>query len=209
MLDAPASLVQAFKAKGHKVICYFSAGTWEKWRADADQFPAAALGRTVGGWPNERWLNTSNPEVRDIMVARMKVGQAKGCDGVDPDNIDGYENNTGFDITEDQAVDYVQFLQRTANSLGMAAGLKNGGDIIPRVINGSAWSVNEQCVQYNECEPYQAFIKQNKPVFHLEYTKKAPAPKSFVKKSCDDPQAKGFSTLVKHLSLNQWTTTCK
>jgi hypothetical protein len=70
------------------------------------------------------------------------------------------------------------------------------------------WSVNEQCVQYNECDLYQPFIKQNKPVFHIEYTAKDPAPASFVKKSCENKDAKGFSTLIKHLSLNAWTTTC-
>ena len=100
------------------------------------------------------------------------------------------------------------FLARTAADAGMSCGLKNGGSIINEVINVTQFSVNEQCVQYSECETYQPFIKQNKPVFHIEYTEKDPAPKSFVAKSCNNAQAKGFSTLVKHLSLNAWTTTC-
>lgn len=32
-------------------------------------------------------------------------------------------------------------------------------------------SVNEQCVEYNECEKYAPFIAQGKPVFHVEYPK--------------------------------------
>ena len=63
-------------------------------------------------------------------------------------------------------------------------------------------------MKYNECEQYQPFIKQNKAVFHVEYTPKSPAPKAFVKKSCEDPQAKGFSTIIKHLNLSSWTTDC-
>lgn len=92
MAEAPKSTIEAFHSKGHPVICYFSAGSWEKWRKDADQFPEVALGKTLEGWPNERWLNTSNVGVRQIMRDRIEDAANKGCDGVDPDNIDGYEN---------------------------------------------------------------------------------------------------------------------
>ena len=208
MAEAPQSTIDAFHAKGHPVICYFSAGSWEKWRKDASEFPKAALGKTLSGWPNEKWLDTRNAGVREIMKKRMEEAAKKGCDGVDPDNIDGYENDTGFDLTKDDGVDYVLFLAETAHQLRMAYGLKNGGAIVKRVIDVAQWCVNEQCVQYNECDLYQPFIKEDKPVFHIEYTAKDPAPVKFVKKSCDNREAKGFSTLIKHLSLNAWTTTC-
>lgn len=209
MADAPKSTVQAFKDKGHDVICYFSAGTWENWRADADQFPADSLGNKLGQWPKEKWVDTRNAGVRAVMKQRIAEAKSKGCDGIDPDNIDAYENNSGFNLTKEDAVDYVKFLAQTANDVGLACGLKNGGSIIDKVIDVVAWSVNEQCVQYNECKPYQAFIKQDKPVFHLEYTAKNPAPAKFVQKSCSGPDTNGFSTLIKHLDLGSWTTTCE
>ena len=37
--------------------------------------------------------------VRNIMTARMDLAVSKGCDGIEPDNVDGYESNTGFPIT--------------------------------------------------------------------------------------------------------------
>ena len=37
--------VDAIHALGGHVICYVDAGTWENWRADANQFPASVLGR--------------------------------------------------------------------------------------------------------------------------------------------------------------------
>ena len=206
--DAPKTTIEAFQSKGHPVICYFSAGSWENWRKDADKFPKIALGKALDGWPGERWLNTRNQGVRDIMRKRIQDAATKGCDGVDPDNIDGYENDTGFDLTKDNGVDYVRFLAKTAHKAGMSYGLKNGGAIVDRVIDVSQWCVNEQCVKYDECDLYQPFIKQNKPVFHIEYTPKDPAPSEFVSKVCNNPKAKGFSTLIKHLSLNAWTTTC-
>lgn len=82
----------------------------------------------------------------------------------------------------------------------MAFGLKNGGAIVERVIDFSQWAIVEQCVKYDECKQYDPFIKQNKPVFQIEY--------STVKKGCNGPNTKGFSTLIKKLSLNGWTKTC-
>lgn len=116
--------------------------------------------------------------------------------------------DTGFHLTEDEGVEYVKFLANAAHNVGLAYGLKNGGAIVERVIDLAEWCVNEQCVQYNECDLYRPFIKQKKPVFHIEYTAKDPAPARFVKKSCDNADAKGFSTLIKHLNLDAWTTKC-
>ena len=208
VFDSPKSTISAFQAEGHPVICYFSAGSWENWRPDADEFPKKALGKPLDGWPGEKWLDTRDPAVRKIMKQRIELAKSKGCDGVDPDNIDGYENPTGFHLTKDDGVDYVKFLAETAHGAGLAFGLKNGGGILERVVDVSEWSVNEQCVKYNECDLYRPFIKQNKPVFHIEYTAKHPAPEKFVKKVCNWKDARGFSTLIKHLSLDAWTTTC-
>ena len=208
MADAPKSTIDAFHEKGHRVICYFSAGTWEKWRDDAHRFPEHATGKALADWPGEKYVDVRNHEIRDIMRQRIQQASRKGCDGIDPDNIDGYENDSGFDLTKDDAVDYIHFLAATAHRAGMSYGLKNGGAIVDRVVDVSQWCVNEQCAQYNECGLYQPFIKQNKPVFHLEYTEKDPPNARFVKKACKNPKAKGFSTLIKHENLNGWTTTC-
>ncbi len=77
-------------AAGKKVICYFSAGSWEDWRDDKDEFAQEDLGKPLVGWPHERWLKLSSTKVRDIMKKRIAVAAAKGCDAIDPDNVDGY-----------------------------------------------------------------------------------------------------------------------
>ena len=51
----------------------------------------------------------------------------------------------------------------------MTFGLKNAGAIITAVLPVVDFSVNEQCVQYNECATFQPFIAAGKPVFHIEY----------------------------------------
>ena len=95
LFDTPQETIDALHAQGRRVICYFSAGSYENWRDDAVDFPEEALGNDLSGWPGEKWLDIRNATVRTIMTARMDVAVQKGCDGVDPDNVDGYTNNTG------------------------------------------------------------------------------------------------------------------
>ena len=85
LFDNTAANITQLKKQGHKIICYFSAGTYEAWRDDADQFPEAALGGKMDDW-DERWIDTRHTKVREIMTNRIKLAKTKGCDAVDPDN---------------------------------------------------------------------------------------------------------------------------
>ena len=75
---------------GKKVICYFSAGSYESYRPDSSQFQPYDLGNDMAGWPGEKWLRVNSSNVRSIMAARIQLAASKGCDAVDPDNMDGY-----------------------------------------------------------------------------------------------------------------------
>src|SRR2546423_7398397 len=55
--DVSAKTVRRLHRLGRRVVCYVDAGTWERWRDDADRFPQRLLGRAVAGWPGERWLD--------------------------------------------------------------------------------------------------------------------------------------------------------
>ena len=85
MAAANSSTIDAFHAKGRKVICYFSAGSVENYRSDAADFPAVAVGKVMDGWPDEKWVDVRNQGVRDVMSKRIAEAKSKGCDGVDPD----------------------------------------------------------------------------------------------------------------------------
>lgn len=92
-LDLYENDIKTFRAlqkSGKRVICYFSAGSWENFRDDADQFRESDLGKVMDGWPDERWLDTRSSNVRSIMKQRIAYAAKKGCDAVDPDNVDGY-----------------------------------------------------------------------------------------------------------------------
>lgn len=170
LFDNTAETITTLQNKGHKVICYFSAGTYEDWRPDISKFDTADFGSNLDEWPGERWLNIKSSSVRAIMSSRLDMAKQKGCDGVDPDNIDAYGNENGLGLTEADSIDFLTFLASESHSRGMSIGLKNGGDIIGSVIDKMQWSVNEQCAEYDECETYAAFTEVNKPVFHIEYS---------------------------------------
>ncbi|KAJ5549978.1 CAZyme family GH114 [Penicillium sp. DV-2018c] len=170
LFDNTAETISTLQGKGHKVICYFSAGTYEDWRSDKDKFDPADFGSDMDEWPGERWLNIKSDNVRSVMSSRLDMAKEKGCDGVDPDNIDAYGNENGLGLSEADSIDFLTFLAEQSHSRGMSIGLKNGGDIIGSVIDKMQWSVNEQCAQYDECDVYAAFTEVNKPVFHIEYS---------------------------------------
>lgn len=88
----------------------------------------------------------------------------------------------------------------------MSTGLKNAQDIIPDVLNVVAFSVNEQCRQYNECDTYADFTRAGKPVFNIEYPKNAPRLSSA--QLCEAERKFKFSTVMKAEALNGATTYC-
>ena len=58
------------------------------------------------------------------------------------------------------------------------------------------WAVNEQCVQYGECDTCQQSVGAGKPVFHIEYPDGAPNVAALkVDSTCGNAVAKGFETV--------------
>ncbi len=71
--------VAALHARGRKVVCYMSAGSWEKWRPDADRFPSSVIGNEYEGWAGERWLDIRQIDtLAPVMRARLDQCRAKG-----------------------------------------------------------------------------------------------------------------------------------
>ncbi|KAH8591154.1 glycoside hydrolase superfamily, partial [Bisporella sp. PMI_857] len=210
LFDNPTTTIDTLHSQGRRVVCYFSAGSYEDKRPDSQNFTSKDKGKELDGWPGEYWLNTSSSNVREIMRSRIALAKTKGCDGVDPDNIDGYNNENGLGLTSEGAIDFLTFLAAEAHGRGLAIGLKNGGALVNTVLGIMEWEVNEQCSQYEECDKFRPFVEANKPVFHIEYPgeKDAGAEKVTAQSVCGDAEAKGFSTVLKRLNLDDWLETC-
>jgi hypothetical protein len=172
--------VDSLHAAGIKVVCYLSAGTYERWRPDAHRFPARLIGQP-NGWPGERWLDIRDIQrphsvLHRIMDARLDMCRRKGFDMVELDNVDGWLNRTGFPLTAADQLYYNATLANDAHSRGMSVLQKNDNEQIPRLLPYFDGALNEQCNQYHECTTRQngrfgldQYVAAGKPVFQAEY----------------------------------------
>ena len=204
LFDSNLSLINTLKEDGKKVMCYFSAGSYENWRDDKDDFLSEELGNNLDGWEGEKWIDVRSQNVRNIMKRRLELAVQKGCDGVETDNVDGYttDNNSGFDFTATDQIDYNKFLATYAHELGLFIALKNDLNQIEALVDYFDLSVNEQCFQYDECNLLSPFISQNKPVFNAEYNSQYLNDKEKREQLCESSIDLGFQTLVLPLDLD-------
>jgi hypothetical protein len=199
LFDAPDEVLSSLRADGRIVICYFSAGSYEEWRGDAGDFPAAALGDALEDWEGERWLDVRSDAVRAIMEARLDVAADRGCDGVEPDNMDGFANDTGFDLTADDQLDYNRFIADAAHRRGLSVGLKNDVGQLDLLAAAFDWALNEECHAYDECAAYGAFLDRDKAVFNAEYVDDWADAPDLAGAICGDYP--GLSTIIKEWDL--------
>ncbi len=203
LFNSSEVLIQSLKNNGKMVICYFSAGSYEEWREDAGLFPSSVVGNDLDGWKGEKWLDIRSEDLKPIMIARLDLAKQKGCDGVEPDNVDGYTNNTGLNLTANDQLVYNKFIATEAKKRGLSVGLKNDLDQVEILEPFFDFSVNEQCHQYNECNKLQPFIENNKPVFNAEYAQEYVDNTNGARdRMCTDAIAKGFRTLVLPMDLD-------
>ncbi|WP_238010829.1 endo alpha-1,4 polygalactosaminidase [Dactylosporangium sp. AC04546] len=194
--------VAALKGKGRRVICYVNVGAHEDFRADARNFPESVQGKGLDGWPGEKWLDVRRWDVLEpLLSARFKTCRDKGFDAVEPDNVDGYSNSSGFPLT---AADQLTFNRRVADLAhrhGLAVGLKNDVEQARELAPAFDFAVNEECARYDECDTLKVFVDAGKPVFHVEYDGSTG---SF----CPKVKALRFSSMKKKLDLDAWRETC-
>jgi endo-alpha-1,4-polygalactosaminidase (GH114 family) len=202
LIDPNQQVFDTLHAAGRIVVCYFSAGTYENWRPDADDFPLEVLGNGLG-WPGELWLDIRRLDILGpIMEARLDLAAQRGCDGVEPDNVDGYANETGFALTAQDQLAYNIFLATEAHSRGLSVGLKNDLDQIAELLPHFDWALNEECWAYDECDALDPFVAAGKAVFGVEYEGE---PSDF----CPTLNAKQFSWLKKNPELDAWRVDCR
>jgi hypothetical protein len=164
-----AAEVSKLHAAGQHVICYVDVGTWENWRPDAAKFPKAVLGKS-NGWPGERWLDVRRLSVLEPLIsARFRMCAAKGFDAIEPDNIDGFENDTGFPITASQQLSYDRWVAAEGHALGLAVLQKNDPEQASALQPSFDGVLDEQCNQYAECGSFTPYLKSGKPVLNAEY----------------------------------------
>ncbi|KAF4626258.1 hypothetical protein G7Y89_g11904 [Cudoniella acicularis] len=209
-----AFIDQLHNTYNKKVICYFNAGAYEPALEDATKFnqliPGPDIGKKMEKFPAENWLNLTSDNVKSIMKERILTAKRIGCDGVDPDNVDGYctgddvaddpecatKDRTGFSQSVADTNVFMTFLAGVAHSSSdstgraIAIGLKNSYAVANNqsMVDLLDWSVNEH----------------KKPVFHIEYKDSFEAVGGSLDMAChgnssapDKTNVPDFSTLYK------------
>lgn len=200
------STVEYYHAQGTRVICYISVGSYEDWRGDADQFPAEVLGKDYDGWVGEKWLDIRRLDLlAPIMTARLDECARKGFDGVEPDNMEIYTNETGFPLTYEDQLAYARWLADQAHQRGLAIGQKNAPDQTKDLVALYDFAITEDAFYYEWAEEMLPYIQAGKPVFAAEYTDLPGDFEAF----CQQSRELGFSTILKHRNLGGWREACE
>jgi len=195
--------VDELHSRGARVICYFSGGTFESWRPDAQDFPKDIIGVPLADWPGEHWLDVRQLDVlRPIMLKRLQLAVQKGCDAVDTDNMDVYMQESGFAISYAQQLKYNIMLAEEAHRRGLAIGLKNDLGQVGELVDSYDFAINESCINFGECQRLEPFIARNKAVFGIEYSGRASS-------VCAQANRLNHDTLIKRHLLDAHRVPCR
>ena len=131
----------------------------------------------------------------------MDLCRQKGFDGVEPDNVDGYANRSGFPLTPADQIRYNVWLANAAHARGLSVGLKNDLDQVGELVGFFDWALNEQCFEFDECERLAPFTAAGKAVFEVEY-------KLSTSQFCSKAVALTFNAMRKDENLGVFRSPC-
>ncbi|MFY8274685.1 endo alpha-1,4 polygalactosaminidase [Pseudoalteromonas sp. SSDWG2] len=189
-------IISDLQTQGRFVVCYFSAGTYEPYRPDSELFIDEDFGNALEVFDQERWLNTRSEHVREIMKSRMQLAKEKGCDAVEPDNMDAHINDNGLGLSAEDTIDYSIFIAEYAKGLDLYVGMKNNVGLTDELAQYYDFAINESCYRFSECHLLAPFYENNKAVFHVEYLSVADVGDGKLDEVCAQTKSLGISTLV-------------
>jgi len=179
-------------------------------------------------WLDIRAGSTLENKIKPTIEGRLDLAVEKGCDGVEVDNVNEYEvddddptelpvqnesfspGTTGFDpiITASDQLAYNKWIAEEAHARDLSIGFKNDIYQASALVHDFDWALNEQCYEYTnedddyyECDYYNAFDRENKAVFGVEFN---------LEKGdfCAKANAKGRYWAKKHLVLDAYQENC-
>jgi hypothetical protein len=204
--DTSANTVATLHKAGRHVNCYIDVGTWESYRPDAKDFPKSVLGNKDGHWKGERCLDARQLSILEpIMTKRFQMCASKGFDAVDPDNIDGYENKTGFKISPQDSLAYDEWVAQEVHTLNIAVDQKNDNGQVKELRPYFDFAVLEHCYQQKYCGQFTPYTDDNVLVVDIEYHG---SKSQFLNDACPYIESYKETGLLKHLNLNAWQVTC-
>jgi len=136
------------------------------------------------------------------MERRMDVCRREGFDAIEPANVDGYANKSGFPLTYKDQIAYNRMLAAEAHEHGLSITPKNDTTQVEDLVDGFDFAVVEECFSYEECGRYSPFVRAGKAVFIAEYGGKDMVARSERTHRLD------FGLIFRLLDLGAWRRAC-
>ena len=199
LYDVNAATIARLTGAGKYVICYYSAGTSENYRSDAQSQRLLApnlnlgeVGRGDGGvWEGEKWLDVRGfadgasssaaakaEVIRSVMASRLELAHQKGCAAVEPDNVDAWANDVSQNApagTPKKAIPaaaqlaYNRWTAQAAHAQGLSVLLKNNLDQVAALSPAYDGALVEECLGFDECDLLTPFRDAGKAIYVVEY----------------------------------------
>jgi hypothetical protein len=203
LFETTHAQIEALHARAKVVIAYVSAGSYEPWRPDVDELPAAVRGNPLSGYPDETWLDVRAPSVRQLLVGRLTLAASKGFDGVLLVSLDGYLANTGHNLSAEDQLTYNLWLAERAGQAGLAAGLSSAWPQASRLAERYAFAMHLNCLANQRCAELDPYRARGRAVFDLE-TGTADS-----QRVCADAKALGLPVTLKRDTFDGWLFACR
>ena len=150
------------------------------------------------------------------MEARIKMCKDKGFDSVEPDEIDGVTNNSGFPLTKEDQMKYNFYIADLAHKYGLSVAFKgnldsvgvspwdpNNASLVNQYVSKYDWILNEECYQYKECDDnLKPWSNAGKSVFQVEY-------KTATFNFCPNANANNWNAMKMPLNLDGGRWPCR
>ncbi len=208
LFTTDAATVDALHGDDRSVICWFSAGisTW----ADPDrELVGPALGTIIGQGP-EHWLDTEATVVREAMLARLDSAVALGCDAIEPGDLDGWQIDSGWPLTRETTIGYLDWLVDNAHARGLAIALQDGTEIADDVVDRVDFAMDYGCLAAGTCDRLAGFTARGKTVLHAELIDPELVTdiELYAPDVCAQSDALALVTIFKKPDLNTWRYSC-
>ncbi len=205
LFDTDAKTIALLKSRGAHLVCYINVGAYEDWRPDIGDFPREVIGKAYEGWAGERWLDIRQVDaLAPVLRARFDLCKQKGFDAIEPDNLDGFEQQSGFPLTRGDQLRFNRWIAVEAHQRGLSIGLKNVPGLLPDLSMHYDWVLLEDCFDQGWCADFAPFRAMGKAVFAVEYTDSGIKFEEF----CEKMAGLGFTGLLKNRDLDPFEKRC-
>jgi len=161
------------------------------------------VGNALVDYPDERWVDGRNQEVRSLMAARLQLASVSGCDAISLSSLQAHGEDSGFALTRADELDYARWLIAECHERGLSAGVSTSEDLVAALAADADWGSAAECLVDDDCQAWQPFVAANKAVFMIEYGTSTDAPSL-----CPEAARLGYSLVIKRRALDAFRVGC-